>query len=767
MPSIFGKTGSGRAKPGRKSIRGTISGPIPIPSTLGDDEFPIRNPGSPKVPATADDEFPMRRPGTGIATPLPPEEPGAFSQDQDEQSGDRGRQEQQDQQSRDHEDEQSSDSEPGPAVQPAAASSGRTKRADREPGIARSIESGITVPAPQILSAEDLATGALAVEDVAPCKESDEPRAEKKNGTGNQDASTGSGRDSGPLGSAQHRSDPTALSRPTQRSPQRSASLPLSELDRPLRSHSIGPDDIMAIESARNSLQAEVVGPGFGTEAGGRRRAATTTGRMLLRPHLRNQEWGAGLSPRPASAQGRSSRLGGQVDPEDPNEIGRAITSDSGGGLRRRSRSLSGLQDFAGARSAGRRRSDEIRYWRESYDPGFMSPMSSNLQEDIDDTGMVDISAPESPAVERPPKTPPQPFNFGLLSKEMVGMKITHAANMDSRLGNLESRTLTLERVVDQLCHSVPGFKGPLGRQAEFPSLRETRPTFTFTTGTPPPIPAIYHPFSAESKDRPSSSRRSLETDTHSQMSFGDAPTYIGSLRPPSSPATKPQPSSGAVPTVPVLNRPTSTSTVRGAMSMPTMGREAGDAAKDDVSQLRSELEAERAARQALEAQVKKLSDRLNSLSTTMFAMVRGPSESRSSERLAPSVGQPSPRLPPLSKNLLASQRQQQEQLSVFETDDEDEEGAEPQSQSNKKQAGTPGFPSKKDLEEEDLMEDDFQTPREGRTPLTYGAFGEELRPDDDDDDNEGDEDDPKRKKAARTLSLSQLTLGKGQHTRI
>lgn len=523
----------------------------------------------------------------------------------------------------------------------------------------------------------------------------------------------------------------------------------------------------MAIESARNSLQAEVVGSGSGAETGSRRRVATATGRMLFRPHLRNQEWGAGLSPRPASAQGRSSRLGDQADSEDPNEIGRAITSDSGGGLRRRSRSLSGLQDFAGARPSGRRRSDEIRYWRESYDPGFMSPMSSNLQEDIDDTGIVDISVPESPAVEKPPTTPLQPFNFGLLSKEMVGMKITHAASMDTRLGNLESRTLTLERVVDQLCHSVPGFKGPLGRQAEFSPLRETQPTFTFTTGTPPPIPAIYHPLPAGSKDRPSSSRRSLETDTHSQMSFGDAPTFIGSLRPPSSPATKPQSSSGAVPNVPVLNRPTSTSTVRGATSMPTMGREAGDVAKDDVSQLKSELEAERAARQALEAQVKKLSDRLNSLSTTMFAMVRGPSESRSYERLAPSVGHPSPRLPPLSKNFLTTQRQQQEQLSIFETDDEDEEGGETQSQPGKKQAGAPGFPSKTDHEEEDLTEDDFQTPREDRTPLTYGAFGEELRPDDDYDDNEGDEDDPKRKKAARTLSLSQLTLGKGQRTRI
>lgn len=72
MPTLF-KSGStaGRAKPGRKSIRGTISAPIPIP-TSDDDEFPFRNQGSNKALATNDDEFPIRKPGAGMATPLPP-----------------------------------------------------------------------------------------------------------------------------------------------------------------------------------------------------------------------------------------------------------------------------------------------------------------------------------------------------------------------------------------------------------------------------------------------------------------------------------------------------------------------------------------------------------------------------------------------------------------------------------------------------------------------------------------------------------------------
>lgn len=573
----------------------------------------------------------------------------------------------------------------------------------------------------------------------------------------------------------------------------------MSEFDRPLRSHSVGPDDIMAIESARNSLQ----GDPSGSSAAIRRRAATMGGgHALLRPHIFNREWGAGLSPRPASAQGRASRADERADPDDPSEIGRAITSDSGGGLRRRSRSLSGLQGLAGSQRAGRRRSDEIRYWRESYNPGFMSPLSSNAHDDVDDTGMVDISAPDSPAVERPPRTPPQPFNFGLLSKEMLGMKITHAADMDMRLGGLESRTLHLERAVDKLCSTVPGVKRAVDRK--------------------------------DMIVRPSSSRRSLDTDTQSQVSFGgDYHAYTSSLQPPPYPAPKPKTG-----TAHPSNRPISGSTVRGAASLPTLNREPaptptpGNNNNDShnntrndneattlISQLRLDLEAERAARRALEAQVKKLADRLNTLSTTMFAMVRGPSEARSHERLAPLTPVAStsvstsvlgggggaggvgggfggggfggggiggggggsalslpltPKTATSSSLLLAPLAPPlfpREQLSVFETDDDDDDGDVPEAHGGAAVGGGAKKQTKEaaaELDEGEVTEDEFRTPREGQTPMVgYGAFGEELRPEEDDDDEGGDEDDRKRRKAARTLSLSQLTLGKGKRAKV
>lgn len=547
----------------------------------------------------------------------------------------------------------------------------------------------------------------------------------------------------------------------TDRSPKRSTSLPLTEYDRPLRSHSIGPSDIMAIESVRNSLQADP--SGTGNQA--RRRAATTTSRLLFQSRMRNPEWGAGLSPRPASTHGRgSSRAATRDDSEDPNEIGRAITSDHDAATtttttKRRSRSLSGLQDLA--RPETRRRSDEIRFWRESY----LSPLSSHPPDDMDgdETAAHDLSAPESPFVERPPRTPPQPFNFGPIATTMapnptagipmVGMKITQVVSVDTRINDLESRANRLETVVDQICDAIPGFKPPPVRtaktQVEGSSILDDRATSAYTTAPPlvaPPIPVSPDP---RSTPRYASSRRSIETtDSRSQISFGEAPTFIGELHPPSSTAAYPQSlTATAHPILGALPPPNSNSTVRVASSLPTLGRE-GSVNEDPVASLISQLEAERAARQALEAQVKKLSERVNTLSSTMFAMVRRPSEARSQERLA---GRSSPSLQPAKSVPVPTSAVALKPPSRFETDDEDD-------------VVLPDMlPIKLPTRDDTLVaEEVFMTPQEEQPQHVFGAFGEELRPDDDDDATEH-----KRKKAARTLSLSQLTVAKNQRAQV
>lgn len=744
MKTLFkGPPPASRPKSQHQSIRGKISGPIPIPSPLEEEEFPIRNPG------------------TGIASPTPLDENEAEEHRQRQlqppatgtsiASGVTASQAEVPQATVP---EPPSSPPPAPpsGPSPTSAAGGSTVTGPESSPSQRSPKRHRTNPSSTLRysTVSNVSTDSPAHQNGRPERKKSTLRGAlsklfgRKKKEGSQGSVSTTERLSALGGASQHRSDPAALAtRSKDTEPKRSASLPITEFDRALRSHSVGPNDITAIESARNSIQADA--------SPSRRRAATISSRVFLGPRRGDLgEW-AGLSPRPASTHGRSSRL--LTGDEDPSEIGRAITSDSTGDLshKRRSRSLSGLHDIASRGTDSRRRSDEIRYWRESYDPGFLSPLSSgpndgtDIGDDNDDTGQVSVSAPESPVVERPPKTPPQPFNFGSLASmnEMAGMKITQAASIDMRFGGLEGRMLKVERVVDQLCHSVPGFKGPF---VELGSERSrsgptSEPSFVYTSAAPPMIPAVYQTVSNELKgsSRYSSSRHSVETDAHSHMSFGEGQTYIGSLHPPSSSATQAQ--SITVTSGPTqltsANRPTSTSTVRGATSLPTMGGAREQI--DDASILQSQLEAERAARQALEAQVKKLSERLNLLSSTMFAMVRDPAKSKSQERLRPDTNAttPAPTPSPTGLTSVSIPVPAGKAQSVFEDDDDDGSTV---------------------AKEGDDYSEAFQTPREESGPTNYGAFGEELKDDDDD---------PKRKKAARTLSLSQLTMGKGVSTRI
>lgn len=563
--------------------------------------------------------------------------------------------------------------------------------------------------------------------------------------------------------------------------------MPISEFDRALRSHSIGPDDINAIESARNSMDV------LGSSPHRKRTAAVLDARTI--PRSRGEEW-AGLSPRPASTHGRGSRF----TEEDPDAIGRAITSDgSDTGLKRRSRSLSQLNEVA-LEQAGRRRSGEIRYWRESYDvPGPLSPLSSAPNETDTEAnednyelggGRASMSAADS-AIGRIPKTPPQPFHFCSVASmsEMAGMKITQAATLEERFGNLEVRMIKLERVVDQLCHSVPGFKvpfteaaaagpAPAGEKSLTRSVSVSKPQYAYSNAAPPLIPAIYQTASpGPSRDGfvPSSrmtnaSRRSVETTTDDNLSshmstFGDGHTYIDSLHPPSSSATQAVSTvATSVPPVPGLLRPHSeTTTVRPATSMPSLPGSAsasGDERSSNSAALLAQLDQERAQRQILEDQVRKLSERMNNLSTTMFAMVRDPNKARSSERLRPQTAHSTTTPAPLLTKMPAIAPSSKAQ-SIFGKESVVPAGG-----------ALPSSPSRE--ADDDQFSDAFQTPREEPAPggMTYSqAFGDDFgaaAAGSDQQGGEGEEEDLEdRKKAARTLSLSQLTMGKGAPARI
>lgn len=563
----------------------------------------------------------------------------------------------------------------------------------------------------------------------------------------------------------------------------RVTSMPISEFDRALRSHSIGPDDITAIESARNSIDA------LGTSMSRLRAVSGIQDRIVI-PRSRGEDW-EGLSPRPASTHARSTD-------DDPNAIGRAITSDANGEstYKRRSRSLSQLDQILPGDE--RRRSDEIRYWRQSYvshdvSVGPLSPLSSNPSGPNDGEaenydGRRSMGAADSSA-DRVPPTPPQPFVFGSTGamNEMAGMKITQAATLDERFSYLETRMSKLERIVDQLCHSVPGFKGPLevtapqghgGRKRSGSSasakvgvathhVTVSQPRYAYSNAVPPMIPAIYQTSSNNDDPRTSSryttSRRSVETTTDdnasSRMSYVDGHNYMDSLHPPSSSATHGAVSTVATsvqPPMPELLRPASELTVRPAASMPSLGSVSpnGEERSSNSAALLAQLDSERAARQLLEDQVRKLSERMNQLSKTMFAMVRDPVKSKSQERLRPqtaSSGTNSTYLAPISVNnpgrpaIAPSSKAQ----SIFGRD-----------MAGLGIASLSGSPSKE--VNDDAFSESFQTPREEMTPGQVEPFGDEFGASvgygggvggGDDDDDE--------KKAARTLSLSQLTMGK------
>lgn len=422
---------------------------------------------------------------------------------------------------------------------------------------------------------------------------------------------------------------------------------------------------MMAITSVRDSLQIDPVLL--------RRRAASSN--RILSGRIKDFEGELiGLSPRPASTHGRDNH---SLREEDPEDIGRAITSDSRT-HRRRSRSLSQLQDVSVSHvHVVRKRSDEIRYWRESYQAPILSPNASTMNND--DAGMVgaDTEAPaDQPEDHASPKTPPQPFNFG----PMVGMKITQAASIEDRIVALEVHNKKLEKVISQLFQVVPGVSNyvpdtpireqPRSSMASSAIYTPMRSMVAETSGYRPP-----------SHDIEGSSRFTLSRDSND--SFGEGNTFIGSVPP----STMPPP------------RPTSNTTIRGATSLPALLGESPPLTLDHYTTLKALLDTERDARQVLEARVTKLNHKLNLISRTNHKLETGSTAYST--------------------------------MSAFEHDEDEPLTA-----------------------NTDTESEAFKTPREEDPGHGFGAFGEELRE---------DEEDGSRKKAARTLSLSQLTLKRPQ----
>ncbi|KAI4861718.1 hypothetical protein F4820DRAFT_53363 [Hypoxylon rubiginosum] len=609
------------AQPDQSTLRGRISGPIPM-----------------------DDEFPIRHPGAGIAHEGHPEQVESIVEERP-----------------------ISRSENTPSV---------VARVDKLESVTPSGPSQASNASASPQQQRTLRSSTLRYSTVSDSTDVDRPQRKKstlKSTLGRlfkrKKKSTSEpfipeGRLAGSGESAQHENDSNQPFKENES--KRSASLPITEYDRALRSHSVGPDDMLAINSARNSLQVDPILL--------RRRAASSN--RILSGRIRDFDGELiGLSPRPASTHGRDNHTSRG---EDPDDIGRAITSDSRT-HRRRSRSLSQLQDVAVSQvHMVRKRSDEIRYWRESYTAPILSPNSSTVNND--DTGVIDMDVdvgegtPADPPAQISPKTPPQPFNFG----PMIGMKITQAASLEDRIVSLEVHNSKLEKLVSQLFQVVPGVHNYVPATPDRAAPRNSLAQSAIYTPTHSAITensvCQVSPNDMEQSSRFSVSRQSNE-------SFGDGNTFIGSVPP----STVPRP------------RPTSNATIRGATSLPALlGESVGPFTIDHYTTLKALLDTERDARQVLEARVTKLNRKIDLISRT--------------------------------GHKLETSSTAYSTVSAFEHDDDDEPLT----------AGA------------DTDSEAFKTPREEESGHGFGAFGEELR---------DEEEDGSRKKAARTLSLSQLTL--------
>ncbi|KAL6868422.1 hypothetical protein J3F83DRAFT_761044 [Trichoderma novae-zelandiae] len=405
-------------------------------------------------------------------------------------------------------------------------------------------------------------------------------------------ASVGSEEDGSDQHYNAHPSSPTPVQSPL---PNMSESLPISEYDRALRSHSVGPEDVMAIQSARSSVNA-------GYSGHQRRRAGTGSD-----AHPASARWvkpTTGLTPRPASTQDWGSRL---VDEShDPEEIGRAITT----GLKRRSRSLSfiPLIETTPTPSITRRRSDEFpRGWRESYEEP-MSPISSTGP-GVEDgaTFISDNSDEEAKAgdeLQDEIDSPVKPFEFSNMpymtefagGASMKTMKITDAVGLETRIGQVENRLSLVEGI---LTHARQGT--PLTGLADDASERLAPPAPAWSSTFPTAV-------------RPSS-HSSAQFSGTSRLSFGEVPIYARSA---SQQATK----------QPAFAAPERTAL---ASSLPAFSKSLPSGSfimdHETYNTILTTMENDRAARIALEAQVRELSRQVSRLSKTLPASCAAPTQ--------------------------------------------------------------------------------------------------------------------------------------------
>ncbi|KAM0738828.1 hypothetical protein ACQRIT_006565 [Beauveria bassiana] len=440
----------------------------------------------------------------------------------------------------------------------------------------------------------------------------------------------------------------------------RSVSLPITEFDRALRSHSIGLDDVIAIRSARNSLvvadqnQPKKRSGGSGSGGSGNNSPYNFGARYIGDGKL------AGLCPRPASVNDRDLRSSSAIlADDDPDEIGRAITGDAGR-LKRRSRSMSAIPRFEvkpeeqQQHRRPRPRSQEVRELRDScvYGQDPLSPLSSEFPED-DALAAFDLDLPNPPrpaAPEPPPTTTTAaaaasgPFMFGSLisEEEAANRQQVDEVTLSSRVNGIENRLHVVEDSVSLLRYKANphAHVGWTPGDAALPSglVVGIQPSYSY--------PSTRHPHHSLSMGiAPTSTRPS---SGHSEAVFTESTSYSDGGNHSSSHSASQQqqqhlslPDDAAV--AAAAARPNSEQTLRGHhrhsqnqnQNLAPQRHASSLLSDEQYSSLLGLLETERSARIALEAQVQQLTRQLNMLLLARHAR-RGGDHHKASAAPAP-----------------------------------------------------------------------------------------------------------------------------------
>ncbi|KAJ6784374.1 hypothetical protein PWT90_05898 [Aphanocladium album] len=371
----------------------------------------------------------------------------------------------------------------------------------------------------------------------------------------------------------------------------RSASLPVTEYDRALRSHSVGLDDVLAIQSARNSVAADQ------TQA--KKRSGGSTSPYPLGARYIGDGKLAGLCPRPASANDRDLRRSTLVA-DDPDEIGRAITSDTSG-LKRRSRSMSAMSFFGANQEEHPRRSQEMRNLREScfYGEDPLSPLSSEFPDD-DALGTFNLDLPNVPRPSAPEPTSPEPFMFGNLisDEEAANRQQVEEITLNSRVNGIENRLHVLEDSVSLLRYKA----NPYAHAGWKPSDATLSTGLGIQTSFSYPNTNVRNPHHSLSMGMaPTSTRPSTG---HSEAVFTEPTSHSGG----NYTTSQQQSLSEAA-------RPLSEHTLRGQSSHGLLPqRYTSPLGEEQYAAILGLLETERSARIALEAQVQQLTRQLHML---------------------------------------------------------------------------------------------------------------------------------------------------------